>query len=73
MKHYNKRLSELRTDHDLTQKAVSEICNVSDASVGHWEKGVREISIDCLIKLAKFYNVSVDYILGLTDNKQKFW
>lgn len=38
MKPYNKRLSELRTDHDLTQKAVSEICNVSDASVGHWKK-----------------------------------
>ena len=41
--------------------------DVSDSTVGHWEKKRRHMTIDCLIKLCKYYNVSADFILGFSD------
>lgn len=70
MKYY-KRLYDLRTDNDLTQEKVAKILNTSKQTYGRYENGQRKLSIEDLIKLAEFYNVSTDYILGLSDEKEK--
>lgn len=63
-----KRIRDLREDHDLTQKQVSSALRCSQQVYSNYELGQRDIPTDILIKLSAFYNVSVDYILGLTDN-----
>lgn len=64
---YRHRFRDLRIDHDLTQEQVADICNVSDATVGHWEHLKREMRVDCIVKLCRYYGVSADYVLGLED------
>lgn len=66
---YFKRLSDLRTDHDLTQQQVSDYLICNRHVYARYEHGTREIPVSMLIKLAKLYNTSTDYILGLTDNQ----
>ncbi len=63
-----KRIRDLREDKDLTQKQVSAYLNCSQQVYSNYELGQRDIPTDVLIKLSKFYNVSVDYILSITDN-----
>ena len=63
-----KRIRDLREDRDLTQKQVSGALRCSQQVYSNYELGQRDIPTDILIKLSAFYNVSVDYILGLTDN-----
>lgn len=67
---YN-RIRDLRTDRDLTQKQVAEILNCSQQVYSNYELGQRDVPTEILIALAKYYNVSVDYILGLTDKTNK--
>lgn len=67
MKYY-KRLYDMRTNRDLTQEDVARILHTTKQSYGRYENGLRKLTIEDLIKLAEFYNVSTDYILGLTDN-----
>ncbi len=67
---YRQRFKNLRIDNDLTQEQVAKICKVSDATVGHWETGKRDMRIDCITTLCKYYNVSSDYILGLSDDQK---
>lgn len=62
---YRQKFYNLRIDNDLTQQDVADICGVSDATVGHWETGRRDMRIDNIIKLCSYYKVSSDYILGL--------
>ena len=64
---YRIRMRNLREDHDLTQKEVGAIINKSQQGYGHIEDGRAELKIDDLIKLCKFYKVSADYFIGLTD------
>ncbi len=64
---YRQKFKQLRTDRDLTQQQIAEICNVSDATVGHWENLKREMNIDSIVKLCRFYNISPEYIFGFTD------
>ncbi|MDE6123924.1 MAG: helix-turn-helix domain-containing protein [Eubacterium sp.] len=52
-------------DNDLTQQDVADICGVSDATVGHWETGRRDMKIDSIIKLCRYYKISADYIFDL--------
>ncbi len=66
-----KRIKDLREDHDLTQKEVAEILKISQRGYSHYETGDNDIPTEILIKLTKFYKVSVDYILELTNNKEK--
>lgn len=66
---YFKRLEDLRIDHDLTQAQVAHILNCQREVYRRYEKGTRTIPIDYLIKLADYYNVSIDYIIGRTDYK----
>ena len=63
-----RRIRDLREDNDLTQKQVSTMLFCSQQVYSNYELGQRDIPTDILIKLSRLYNVSVDYILGLTDN-----
>ena len=67
MKAY-KRIRDMREDKDLTQTQLAKEINVSQRTYSYYEKGERTIPPEVLIALAKFYNVSVDYILELSDN-----
>lgn len=62
-----RRIRDLREDKDLTQKELSKILNCSQQVYSNYELGQRDIPTDILIALSRFYDVSVDYILGLTD------
>lgn len=64
------RLKDLREDHDLTQKQVSEILHVSQVAYSYYEIGKRSLPIELLIKLADFYNVSLDYITYRKKEKE---
>ena len=59
------RIHDLRIDNDLTQQAVADYLMCNRQVYARYERGVREIPVSMLIKLAKLYNVSVDYILEL--------
>ena len=64
-----KRIRDLREDKDLTQNDMAKELNCSQQVYSNYELGQRDIPTDILIKLSAFYNVSVDYILGLTNEK----
>lgn len=64
---YRTRMRNLREDRDLTQKEVGQVINKSQQGYSHIEDGRAELKIDDLIKLCKFYGVSADYFIGLTD------
>lgn len=68
---YTKRLYDLRTDNDLKQEDVAKILKITTQAYGMYENKKRSLPIDSLIILCKFYNVSSDYILGLSDSKNK--
>lgn len=63
------RLRDLREDHDFSQKYVAEYLSMKQPQYSRYERGLRDVPTDILIKLAKLYNTSTDYILGLTNNK----
>ena len=65
-----KRLYDLRTDNDLTQQQVADFLTCNRQVYARYEHGIREIPISMLVKLAKLYNVSIDYIVGLTDRRE---
>lgn len=62
-----KRIRDLREDNDLKQRELAEYLNCSQVCYSKYELGERDIPTDVLIKLAKFYNTTTDYLLGLTD------
>ena len=62
-----KRIRDLREDKDLTQRDLAEALRCSQQVYSNYELGQRDIPTDILIKLSKFHNVSVDYILGISD------
>ena len=66
-----KRIRDLREDNDYTQKEVSKILNCSQQVYSNYELGQRDIPTDILIKLSDLYDVSTDYILGVSDNPIK--
>lgn len=66
---YRIRIKNLREDKDLTQKDVAKVINKSQQGYSHIEEGRAELKIDDLIKLCKFYGVSADYMIGMTDDK----
>ena len=65
MNNYYPRLKELREDNDLTQKFVSDYLEMKQPQYSRYERGLRDIPTDVLIRLAELYNTSVDYILGI--------
>lgn len=66
---YMKRLYDLRTDNDLRQEDVAKVLKITSQAYGMYENGKRSLPIEYLITLSKFYNVTSDYILGLSNDK----
>lgn len=66
------RIRNLREDRDLTQKQMGEILNCSQRIYSNYECGDVDIPTQILIKLAEFHKTSVDYLLGLTDEKRSY-
>ena len=64
------RIQDLRTDSDLSQKQISDILHISQRSYSHYETGSRNIPVEMLIRLANYYDISVDYLVGRTDKKE---
>ncbi len=62
-----KRIKDLREDHDMFQKDIAKLLGISQQYYSEYEKGNRAIPVVHLITLAKFYNTSLDYIVGLSD------
>lgn len=62
-----KRIKDLREDHDKFQKDIAQLLGISQQYYSEYEKGTRTIPITHLITLAKYYNTSIDYIVGLSD------
>lgn len=67
MKEFGKRLALLRAEKGLTRKQTAELLGVSTRLVCYWENGERECGFEMLIKLCALFNVSADYLLGITD------
>lgn len=66
-----RRIRDLREDRDLNQTQVAKTLNMSQTGYSKYETGENDVPTGILIKLADFYGVSVDYILGQTDNPER--
>lgn len=66
------RIRALREDHDMKQREVAAFLNSSQQVYSNYELGQRDIPTDVLIKLSSLYQVSVDFLLGITNNPQRF-
>ena len=64
------RIRDLREDHDLTQKQIAEMLGMSQTGYSKYETGENDIPTNILIKLALLYDTSIDYMLGLTNDKK---
>ncbi|MBE6682446.1 MAG: helix-turn-helix transcriptional regulator [Ruminococcaceae bacterium] len=68
---YRTRLRNVREDRDYTQAEIGKVLNKSQQGYNHIEAGRAELKIDDLKLLCKFYNLSADYMIGLTDTEKK--
>jgi len=66
------KIKDLREDKDLTQKQVADYLNIKQNTYSRYENCEREIPTDILIQLALYYNTSLDYLVGLTDEKKPY-
>lgn len=69
---YFKRLEDLRIDNDKTQNEIANYLGCQREVYRRYEKGTRQVPIDFLIKLSSLYNVSIDYLVGITNEKQPY-
>lgn len=69
---YRERLRELREARGLTQAEVGQILNKSQQGYNHIETGRAELKIEDLVRLCRFYRLSADYVIGLTDERRRF-
>ena len=67
MKEFSERLRELRVDKGLSQRGLAELAGFSHTAIRRWEDGIQIPNIEVLVVLAKFFDVTTDYLLGLTD------
>lgn len=67
---YIKRIRDLREDSDKTQQEIADFLGTSQTMYARYERGANELPIRHLLKLANYYGVSTDYILGRTDNPE---
>ena len=65
------RMRDLREDHDLTQTAVAKVLGVSQRKYSYVETGTQPLTAEFIVKLARFYGVSADYLLCMTDDPRK--
>lgn len=68
---YYQRLRDIREDNDLTQTDVARVLNIQQTQYSRYERGAAQMSIDKYIVLAKYYNISLDYITGIIDEPKK--
>lgn len=74
MKKYYERMKDLREDNDLRQKDIAEMLGLTNQQAyQRYESGKVLMPITLLVKIAKLYNVSLDYLVGLTNDKRKYW
>ena len=66
------RLKDLREDRDITQRELAELLHIRQNTYSQYETGQRQLPVDTLIKLALFFNTSMDYILELTDEPKAY-
>ena len=66
------RIEDMRIDQDLTIKEISALLECNRDVYSRYEKGIRDIPIDYVIRLARFYDCSVDYLLSVSSKKRKF-
>ena len=66
------RIRDLREDRDLKQRELAEYLQIHQTTYSDYEIGNLNIPVDVLIKLAKYYKTSIDYIVGLTDNPKPY-
>lgn len=69
---YSTRIRNIREDKDLLQKDIAKVINVNQRTYSNYELGIRKIPIEGLIELAKFYNVDMNYICGVSDELRPF-
>ena len=69
---YNERIREIREDNLLTQQKVADLLNIGQRTYADYESGKTRIPIDNIMKLARFYNVSMDYITGASNIKTEY-
>jgi transcriptional regulator with XRE-family HTH domain len=67
--YWNKRIRDLREDHDKTQQEIADVLGTSQTMYARYERGANELPLRHLITLCKYYGVSADYILGLSDKQ----
>lgn len=66
------RIKDLREDSDLTQQQIADFLHIKQNTYSQYENEHRQIPIDILIKLARFYKTSVDYLLGETEERKRY-
>ena len=71
MQYYN-RIRDLREDSDITQERLAEILDMHKTTYTNYEQGKHTVPLDFAVTIAKYYNVSLDYIAGLTNDKRGF-
>lgn len=69
---YNERIREIREDNSLTQQKVADLLSVGQRTYADYESGKTRIPVDNLLILAKFYNVSMDYITGASNIQTEY-
>ena len=69
---YNERIRALREDNDLTQQKIADLLSIGQRTYADYESGKTRIPVDSLLILAKFYNVSLDYITGASNIKSEY-
>ena len=72
MNNYYPRLKDMREDHDLSQQEVADYLKMKQPQYSRYERGLRDVPTDVLIRLAKLYGTSVDYLLGLTGELKPY-
>ena len=71
MDNYYPRLRDLREDHDLTQQQVAKYLGMKQPQYSRYERGLRDVPTDVLIRLAQLYKTTTDYILGISGNTKR--
>ena len=67
-----RRIRDLREDNDLTQTQIAKMLGMSQTGYSKYEVGTNDIPTQVLVKLARLYSTSVDYLLGETDNPKRY-
>jgi len=68
---YHQRIRDIREDRDLTQGEIAEVLQTERSYYGKYERGIHPVPAEKIIALCRYYNLSADYILGLTDTKRE--